>query len=139
MRWVSGGVAAARTTYGTWRWDGEVSGVAYSTDGFALGAAVGGGPHRVYAELQPVLMGSLGSGGGLGAGLLFGVNPGVVVDRARSLSVGGQVTVWAWPMIVCCHGGMLPIPVLFGRGEILPSGHVVSFGMMLKISIPFWR
>ena len=131
-RWISAGLSVARTSYKTWRTDAEVSGAFYSTTDFAFGAALGGNAHRAYAELQPAFFGGSGA-----FGLVAGLNPGVVIDGAGTTRVGGQLTLWAWPMIACCGGGVYPVPVFFGRGELLPNGHVLSFGLMLKLPIPF--
>jgi hypothetical protein len=116
---------------GSMRFGGEVAMAQYSGT-WALGAAAGFLPGRLYLEAQPAVV----LGGRLHS-LVLGLNPGFVIDVAGDVPrYGGQATLWANYV----HGGtrLWASPLFpFARVQaVMGMGLVFTGGIMLKLPVP---
>jgi len=116
---------------GSLRFGGEVALAQYSGK-WALGAAVGFVPGRLYLEAQPAVV--------LGArphNLVLGFNPGFVIDVTGDVPhYGGQATLWA--NYAHAGPGLRASPLLpFVRVQaVVGMGFVFTGGLMLKLPVP---
>jgi len=116
---------------GSMRFGGEVALAQYSGS-WALGAAVGFVPGRLYFEAQPAVV-----LGGRIHSVALGLNPGLVIDVTGDVPrYGGQATLWANYV----HGGarLWASPLLpFVRVQaVMGMGLVFTGGLMLKLPVP---
>ena len=116
---------------GSMRFGGEVALAQYS-GGWALGAAMGYVPGRVYLEAQPALV--LGDHA---HNLVLGLNPGFVIDVTADVPrYGGQATLWG---NYIHHGTRLwasPLFPFMRVQAVMGMGLVFTGGIMLKVPVP---
>lgn len=116
---------------GSLRFGGEVALARYSGS-WALGAALGFVPGRLYLEAQPAVV--LGD---RPHNLVLGLNPGFVIDVTSDVPrYGGQATLWA----NYAHAGtrLWASPLFpFMRVQVVVGmGFVFTGGLMLKVPLP---
>jgi hypothetical protein len=116
---------------GSLRFGGEVAMAQYSGR-WALGAAAGFVPGRLYFEAQPALV--LGDHA---HNLVLGLKPGFVIDVTANVPrYGAQATLWA--NYVHVGGRLWASPLLpFMRVQaVMGMGLVLTGGIMLKLPVP---
>jgi len=115
-----------------WRWFGEASALQI-WDKVGLGAVVGSSTRIHYVEIEPFYFDDTHA-----RGVVFGINPGLVIDRSSPPTrTGFQATAWIWPRIVFGDAGIAPLPLAYLRSESYAVvGTIWSIGLMLKI--PVW-
>ena len=116
---------------GSLRFGGEVAMAQYSGR-WALGAAVGFVPGRLYFEAQPALV--------LGDhphNLVLGLNPGFVIDVTSNVPrYGGQATLWANYVHVGARTWASPLLPFLRVQAVMGMGLVLTGGIMLKLPLP---
>jgi hypothetical protein len=116
---------------GSMRFGGEVV-LAQYAGSWALGAAAGYVPGRLYLEAQPALV--------LGDhqhNLVLGLNPGFVVDVTGDVPrYGGQATLWANYIHSGTRLWASPLFPFVRVQAVLGMGLVFTGGIMLKLSVP---
>jgi hypothetical protein len=116
---------------GSLRFGGEVA-VAQYSGSWALGAAVGFVPGRLYLEAQPALV-----LGGHQHDLVVGLNPGLVIDVTASVPrYGGQATLWANYVHAGPRVWALPVLPFVRVQAVMGMGLVFTGGLMLKLPVP---
>ena len=116
---------------GSMRFGGELAVAEYSGR-WALGAAAGFVPGRIYFEAQPAVV----LGGHL-HNVVLGLNPGFVIDvTAHAPRYGGQATLWANYAHGSAHLWASPILPFVRVQAVMGMGLVFTGGLMLKLPLP---
>jgi hypothetical protein len=116
---------------GSIRFGGEVALVQYS-GGWALGAAMGYVPGRLYLEAQPALV--LGDHA---HNLVLGLNPGFVIDVTADVPrYGGQATLWVNYIHQGARLWASPLFPFMRVQAVMGMGLVFTGGIMLKLPVP---
>jgi hypothetical protein len=116
---------------GSMRFGGEVALAQYSGS-WALGAAVGYVPGRLYFEAQPALV--LGD---RTHNLVLGLNPGFVIDVTADVPrYGGQATLWANYIHKGARLWASPLFPFMRVQSVMGMGLVFTGGIMLKLPVP---
>ena len=130
---ITGGASVDVSSSDRWQWFGEAS-VLRVWETFGLGGVIGTSLRVHYLELEPIYWGPMSA-----RSVVFGVNPGVVLDRSGTDGrVGVQATAWIWPRIAVGDAAFAPLPIGFVRSELYSSQHEWSAGIMLKLPLKVW-
>jgi len=116
---------------GSMRFGGEVALAQYSGS-WALGAAAGYVPGRLYLEAQPALL--LGD---RAHNLVVGLNPGFVIDVTADVPrYGGQATLWSNYVHKGARLWASPLFPFMRVQAVMGMGLVFTGGIMLKLPVP---
>jgi hypothetical protein len=130
---VSPGIMTARSISHGWLFDAELS-AAYMFESWGLGTALAGNLHRASLELEPIF----GVPVHTDAGIIVGLNPGVVLDHEDATRAGAQFTLWANYMSLAGHVPAA-VPIFpFVRAQLYSGERIFSFGLMLKLPFPVY-